>query len=372
MKKYAFIILFLLLVSCSEDLIEPLVNTDKMPQMNIVISESEYLSLLSNKLFDYEANGRLGYKNNVYDIEIEAQGAGSRYYDKWSYHVKLKNGSELEGLTEFNLSSQIYDKAMMNTLLASNLYRKIGFSVFESNYVFVNINGKSYGLYLLIEKVDEKFFSKRFMSVYELIKLGFDSKFTFSDEYNTQFYFDKEIPEDNNYNSLNEFIQALDTARTDRIEESLKPYLNVRNYLDYHAMTYIINNVDAFANNFFLYRSKPNNSFEIIPWDFDKAFTKNQTLGIYEGNEIIKKLSQNKVLNDYYLNRMQLFLNKYFTEEELFPIINSTAEKIEEAYNLDPYLGGKGNNFSAEISELKNYIKSRKSYITQIIRENLN
>ncbi|MFA7288310.1 MAG: CotH kinase family protein [Melioribacteraceae bacterium] len=372
MKKYALLIILLLSVSCSENLIEPVVNKDNLPQMNIVISKDEYLSLLSNKLFNFEANGRLGYKNKVYDIEIEAQGAGSRYFDKWSYHVKLKNDFEIEGLTEFNLSSQIYDKAMMSTLLASHLYSKIGFPVFESNFVFVNLNGKSYGLYLLVEKVDEKFFSKRYLSVYELIKLGFDSKFTFSDEYNTQFYFNKEIPEDNNFNSLNEFINALDTSRVDIIEESLKPFLNVRNYLDYHAMTYIINNVDAFANNFFLYKSSPQKSFEIIPWDFDKAFTRNQSLGVFDGNEIIKKLSQNKELKDYYLNRMRFFLNTYFTEEELFPIINSTAEKIEEAYNLDPYLGGLGNNFFTEISELKNYIKSQKTYITQIIRENLN
>lgn len=372
MKKSALIILLSSFVSCSENLIEPMVNPNLLNQMNIVLSDDEYLALLNNKLFDFEANGRLGYKDKVYDIEIEAQGAGSRYYDKWSYHIKLKNGKRLEDLTEFNLSAQNFDKTMMSTLLASHLYKRAGFPVFESKYVFINLNDKKYGLYLLIEKVDENFFSKRDMNVYELIKLGFDSKFTFSDEYNTQFYFDKEIPEDNNYNSLNEFIHALDTAQAEKIGESLKPYLDVRNYLDYHAMTYIINNIDAFANNFFLYRKSANTPFEIIPWDFDKAFTKNQSIGIFEGNEIIKKLIQNKELKEYYLGRIEFFLNNYFTEEELFLLINSAAERIKDGYNLDPYLGGLGTNFSNEISELKNYIKHRKTSLTQIIRENLN
>jgi hypothetical protein len=372
MKKFALIILFLSLVSCSEHLVEPLVTPIHLNQMNIMLTEEEYLSLLNNKLFDFEANGRLEYKGIVYDIEIEAQGAGSRYYNKWSYHVKLKNGKQLEGFSEFNLSAQNFDKTMMSTLIASHLYRRGGFPVFESNHVFVNLNGKSYGLYLLIEKVDEKFFAQRNMSVYELIKLGFDSKFTFSDEYNTQFYFDKEIPEDNNYNSLNEFIHALDTARIERIEESLKPYLDVRNYLDYHAMTFIINNIDAFSNNFFLYRKKPDTPFEIIPWDFDKAFTKNQSIGIFEGNEIIKKLILNKELKDYYLRRLEFFVENYFIEEELFPIIDDAVEMVKDGYNLDPYLGGLGINFSTEISELKNYIKLRKTSLTQIIRENLN
>jgi len=349
MKNSALIILFLSFVSCSENLIEPIVDPNLLNQMNIVLTEEEYLALLNNKLFDFQANGRLEYKGIVFDIEIEAQGAGSRYYNKWSYHVKLKNGNRIKNLAEFNLSAQNFDKTMMSTLLASHLYKRAGFPVFESNHVFVNLNGKSYGLYLLIEKVDENFFSQRNMSIYELIKLGFDSKFTFSDEYNTQFYFDKEIPEDNNYNSLNEFIHALDTARIEILEESLKPYLDVRNYLDYHAMTFIINNIDAFSNNFFLYRKKANKPFEIIPWDFDKAFTKNQSIGLFEGNEIIKKLILNIDLKDYYLRRIEFFLENYFTEEELFPIIDVAAERIKDGYNLDPYLGGLGNDFSTEI-----------------------
>jgi hypothetical protein len=45
---------------------------------------------------------------------------------------------------------------------------------------------------------------------------------------------------------------------------------------------------------------------------------------------------------------------------------------VKDGYNLDPYLGGLGINFSTEISELKNYIKLRKTSLTQIIRENLN
>ena len=56
-------------------------------------------------------------------------------------------------------------------------------------------------------------------------------------------------------------------------------------------------------------------------------------------------------------------MEKIFNKENIFPIIDSTANVIRDAYNLDPYLGKGGRYiFDQEIDDLKNYIIQRINY----------
>jgi hypothetical protein len=56
-----------------------------------------------------------------------------------------------------------------------------------------------------------------------------------------------------------------------------------------------------------------------------------------------------------------------FTEENLFPVIDSVYSVIKEAYNLDPYLGDGRYNIDSEFENLKLYIADRRQYIVNNI-----
>lgn len=362
--KYILPVLLLLMtISCDSDaILNPSDKLDNSLVMDVTIDEDDYGSLLANRANNLEVPCKIIYQNKNYNGLIRGQGAGSRFHPKWAYKISLTDGKQIEGLTEFNLSAQVYDPTMINTTIASKIYKELGFPVFESKHVFLRVNNKDQGLYPIIERVEQPFFNKRNLQVNELFKLGFDSKFTFASAYNPQFYFSKEIPDDNNFNSLIEFINALDTCNAEKIESSLSKWLDIDNYLKYHAATSIINNFDAFRNNFFLYRPRKNDPFEIIPWDFDKCFFRDEQVGIFGENEIILKLFKNETYVTNYKEKVKQLLGTLFTENYIFPIIDSTASAIKDFYQIDPYLGGRY-TIDEEISELKNFISNRRQFL---------
>lgn len=367
MKALPVILLAALLLftsGCDSDVIsDPTGSITSIPKMNIYVDHDSYVRLLNNRFTNLEVPCTIEYGGRIRKALLEPAGSGSRYFARWSYKVELTEGEPIEGLTKFNLNGQVYDPTMMHTELALYMYRSAGFPVFESRHVLVTINNRETALMLLMERVEKSFFAKREMEVSELFKAGFESKFTFNEMNNPQFQFEKKIPDDGNFNSLIDFIHVLDTCDVRRLFSTLGPSLDIRNYIRYHAITSILNNDDAFTNNFFLLRKQPQSPFEIIPWDFDKCFRRGIDVGFAGENEIIRKILKNFSGFDLYKQELEYQLNNVYTEENLFPIIDSLASEIKDAYNLDPYLGNGRYVFDHEINFLKNYITQRRTYL---------
>jgi spore coat protein H len=363
---------FLLLLSiygCDNSTIYNLSENFKtVPVLELYVEHDDYLELLANKNRNARIPAKIYYQDISATALIRSSGAGSRLHTRWSYRVVLQDCTKIEDLYVFNLSAQVNDPTMLFSTIATNLYKKLGFPLFKSKHVFIKINNQDQGLYLLIEIIDDDFFLRRDIPIFELYKAGFESLFTFSENIQPQFHFSKEIPENEDYYSLFELIYAIDTVNVKNLHLKLAKFLNIENYLRYHAMTSLINNPDAFQNNFYLIREAIDSPFKFIPWDFDRSFEQTSNIGLYGKNALIEKLLQNEYVLNRYISELEYQLDHIFTEENIFPIIDSTASFIEEAYNLDPYLGAGRFNFQEEIGGLKDYISTRR----QNIRANLN
>ena len=252
---------------------------------------------------------------------------------------------------------------MIHATIVSQLYALRGVPIFKSRHVFLKINNSDEGLFLLTERIDESFFEKRAIPVYEYYKANLDSDFSFDALTHPMFSYEKKLPEDNNYDFLFEFFNALDTCKVDNVERSLCLYLNIDDYLIYHAISSITNNNDAFQNNYYIYRQNSVTPYQFIPWDFDRAFDQEHNVGIAGKNKLFNKLYQNEFVKDKYLTEVQFNLDNYFREDIIFPIIDSTVVYIKEAYNIDPFLGGSGQNFDFRVNELKEFISKRIIYL---------
>ena len=68
-----------------------------------------------------------------------------------------------------------------------------------------------------------------------------------------------------------------------------------------------------------------------------------------------------------YYDELNFVLDNYYREDVIFPIIDSTANHIQGAYNIDPFLGGAGIKLELEVAKLKALISER----IQFYRENL-
>lgn len=361
----------LFLSACASD--TPVSPSERLSGIDVLSFYTDYDSytrLRTNKVLNTEIPVNIFYKNENFTGKIRSAGSGSKYHPRWGFNVKLQDGF-IEGFKRFNLSSQVFDRTGLNTILAIRLYGELGFPVHFVKPVFLRINSDDEGLYPLIERVDSSFFSRRGLEVYELYKLSFDADFSFDDDFVPEFVVDKEIPDNDNYTSLHELIHTLDTAGVRTINTTLKNDLDLENYLRYHALTSLLNNYDAFTNNFFLYKKTPDSPFQVIPWDFDKCFSTEPDVGAAGENEIIFKLFQSEEIKARYKNIVKDIANNYFNENFLSPIIDENAALIRDAYNLDPYLGKEGRyNFDNEISRLKEFVKNRFNNIS-IELENL-
>jgi len=358
MKKYfSAIIIFFVFNSCDTVLDNnPANNLKGMDIMRMTAEEENLINFFNNKFTDYAFPVLIHYRGEKVRASAEALGAGSRYFPQKSFVVRT-DGDLIEGLYEFNLSSQIYDRTMMKTALASYLYSSAGFPVFFSKDIFLTINNENYGVYTFIERVDEEFFRKRNISLFELYKVQFDSKFTFTRLNNVQENFDKDFPDDDgNFRFLEEFINAIDQSDTGRIFEEIGKHLDIENYLMYHAVSSVRNDPDSFTNNFFLYKASADAPFRVIPWDFDKTMFGN--IGLYGDNDLIHKLLLNDSCRTIYRNNVRYIVENLFTESALFPIIDSIYIQIKDFYELGPY--HKDYDLYKEKEELKSAVIQRR------------
>lgn len=356
------IILFLLLTfaGCDDSVIYNGSETiSELPVIEIFIDEDEYFNLLQNKATKSDVPLKIIYEGKRGTGFIRSSGGGSRMHPRWSYRVKLNDYTEVEEMNTFSLSSQSLDPTMIRTTIVSRLYKMRGVPVFRNKHIFLKINNQDKGLYLIIERIDEQFFLSRNIPIYEIFKAGLDSDFSFDSPQHPRFTYEKKLPEDNNYAHLFDFINAIDTCRVSTIEQSLADYLDVDNYITYHAISSITNNNDSFKNNYYLQRETAAAPYRFIPWDFDRAFDPFYDLGLAGHNTLFDKLRENQNIRDKYVAEIHLLLDNYFREDILFPIIDSTAAQIETAYNLDPFLGSGGYNLDFQVNQLKEVIRNQ-------------
>jgi spore coat protein H len=352
------VILFIAFACSDQVIYNPSETLSDMPIIEVFIDEDEYYNLLSSKTTDTEVPLKILYQGKTSSGVIRSSGGGSRLHPRWNYRVKLNTDFMIEALSQFSLSSQSLDPTMIHTTIVSQLFSLRGIPIFKNRHVFLKINNRDEGLYLLIERIDESFFEKRAIPVYEYYKANLDSDFSFDALTHPFFTYEKKLPEDNNYDYLFKFFNALDTCKVDNIEKSLGFYLNIDDYLIYHAISSITNNNDAFQNNYYLYRQNSVAPYHFIPWDFDRAFDLERNVGISGKNKLFDKLYQNQHVKEKYLTEVQFILNNYFREDIIFPIIDSTVVHIKNAYNIDPFLGG-GKNLDSRVNELKEFISNR-------------
>ena len=368
--KAAAVFLILIFSACDDMIIyngsESLTD---MPIIDVIIDEDEYYNMLQTKTTETEVPAKIIYNGETSSGSIRSGGGGSRLHPRWSYRINLNENSKVEGLTTFSLNSQSLDPTMIHTTIVSRLYALRGIPVFRNKHVFLKINNQDKGLYLIIERIDEEFFQVRNIPVYEIYKAVFDADLSFDSAENPRFTYEKKLPGDNNYAHLFNFINAVDTCAVSNIEQSLGNYLNIDNYITYHAISSITNNYDAFRNNYYLQRATITAPYKFFPWDFDRSFDPDNRIGLAGENSLFDKLIQNQNVKQKYMAELRFDLENYFREDVIFPIIDSTAAHIRQAYDLDPFLGGGGYNLDVQVNELKMFISNRIDFLHEYIQE---
>lgn len=368
MKKQVFVIsIVLVLTSCTVDVNN--VNTptcgEEIPPFFIEVQQERKEALLSQKLLNYEIPAVWTFRNHRYEGLLRPQGTGSRYYSAWSYTLFSTTPA---GTVDASLilSAQTSDRTKIRTMLMTYLCKEYGVWAPACELVSVWLNGEPCGVYVKVERIDEYYFQNQNLPVYELIKVMCSAKFTMCDP-DALYSFDWQIPESHSQTFFIEFLNALDTVSTERsIWNTLGTrYFDIPQYLRFHALNVVVNNVDGLSNNFYFYRPSPTSRYTVLTHDFDNAFSSAREVSLDAENEIIKKLLQSDSCRALYKKYLSELIEEYYTEERLYPIIDAYKDSIrkenEEVSSWDRA------TFDSEINQLKSHISSRRMYLRKQI-----
>lgn len=179
-------------------------------------------------------------------------------------------GAEFYGVRRLMLTNMVQDGSMIGEHLAYALHAAAGGMAPRHGWVHLKINGEDYGLFGVVESVDEHFLRDRFSNPKgPLYAMGADLVRGETVEFRL------EEGEDDDQTALLRLVAELDAARPETLPDVLARNFDVDALLTTLAIDLVSGNPDAYvtrANNYFLYRAPDTGDWTMLPWGADQAF----------------------------------------------------------------------------------------------------
>ncbi|XMB87193.1 CotH kinase family protein [Mycoplasmatota bacterium WC44] len=296
-----------------------------------------------------------GYGLVTSNTKLSLRGQSSRKEEQKSYKLVINSDIDsFKGEHILNLKKHAEDNTRIRNKLIFDLIKDIP-NTLVPNTKFVHLtlrdltNGtgklEDLGLFTHHEQVDNDFFKRRGLDHKgNLYNINFFDFYRYKDVImmkDDPLYSKKafeellEIKGSSDHSKLIALLTALDSPLIP-INQVINKYFDRDNYLTYLAVNMIVDNVDASARNFKLYRPSDSEKWYFIFWDYDKTIN----LGS-NSNDAWRKgihLYMNDNLHKQFLsvesNRQELMqkmeeLKPYFSEEKITNLLNEYKPVLE-------------------------------------------
>jgi len=251
--------------------------------IDVTITEDDWADILANPEDEIYHEAKVTIDGVVADnVGLRTKGnsslksVASSDSDRFSFKIKLdeyEKDQTLLGLDEFVLNNMFSDASYMREYLSYKIMGEAGLAVPLSSFVEVSINGEPYGLYLMVEAIEDSYLNRAFgENEGNLYKQEQGSTLVYeTDEvYKSS---EQKNGDDESKNDLANFIKILNEM-PDGEKGDIESVLNVDSALKYIAANTVLENYDSyngsFAQNYYLYNQS--GQFNVIPWDFNMAF----------------------------------------------------------------------------------------------------
>ena len=279
---------------------------------------------------------------------------------KISFNKFVKRGRH-QGLRRISLNNNFKDPTMMREKLMLDFYRAQGLPAQRSSYAKLYINDVYWGLYLVVEEINDEFLAHNFGSDTGNLYMGEPRptlEYFGDDLYNyIRRYKRKNNRKDSNWTDLTALLKKINdtVAPPADYKASLEKELDTDNLLKAWAINNLFVNVDAYnmlyPHNYYLYFQDEEKRFKWISYDFNYGFgawTPRYDLQQVTGFDIYyvhdrearvplatQLLRRNHITRQAYAAQMQELAEKHFTPENLFPEIDKIAALIRESVYAD-------------------------------------
>ena len=251
--------------------------------IDVTITEDDWADILANPEDEIYHEAKVTIDGVVADtVGIRTKGnsslksVASSDSDRFSFKIKLDEYVEdqtLLGLDEFVLNNMFSDASYMREYLSYKIMGEAGLAVPLSSFVEVSINGERYGLYLMVEAIEDSYLNRAFGenegNLYKQ-EQGSTLIYETDEAYKSS---EQKNGDDESKTDLANFIKILNEM-PDGEKGEIESVLNVDSALKYIAANTVLENYDSyngsFAQNYYLYNQS--GQFNVIPWDFNMAF----------------------------------------------------------------------------------------------------
>lgn len=148
-------------------------DKDSMTEVNIEIDESDWQWLIENAAKEEFRSANITINGEIfYNVGIRPKGnsslknvSNSNSPERYSFKIKFDeyvDGQTYNGIESIVLNNIIQDNTYMKEYIAYDLYNFLGVATPEMSYSNVKVNNETWGLYLALEVIDERYLENNF------------------------------------------------------------------------------------------------------------------------------------------------------------------------------------------------------------------
>ncbi len=267
---------------------------------------------------------------------------------------KFKKKRRFFGLEKLALNNMVEDPSMLRETLAYRLHRAVGVPAPRTAYVQVAVNGRPFGLYLMIEPIDERFLAGHADDGTGNLYEGAYGCDLYEDDVSG---FEQDGGEDESRADLASFAATAE-GPADRLFAADGP-LDLRRVLAYLAVSAFVGDFDGYrhGHNYRVYHDPVGDRWTFLPWGLDRTFRKH--LGIYDsGGLIAKRCFADPSCRRDYVRSMREVL-RVFETVDLPGELERTAALIDAAVRGDPRRPYSIKEVAAAQDKLRRYLGAR-------------
>lgn len=232
--------------------------------------------------------GSFAHRGDLYpDVSVRFRGNTACYIQKRNFKVIFNRGRLFRELRKINLNGLWTDKAIVREHLAWDFFRRIGAPYMETEFVRLHLSGVYHGLFLYVEHPSEDFLGRNGLNeranLYKAVQPPWTSgetpigveRWPTAEKYRANW--EREVNEMGDYSDLVEFVSSMHDDGSSPGGPTTE-FWSGRTFeemiLRYQIAQVVLNNIDSFAKNHFLYHDLDLDRWGIIGWDMDLVLGK--------------------------------------------------------------------------------------------------
>lgn len=367
------------------------------PICKLSVPQASWDLLLEYPQANIEVNAEFELHGKAHAVEIELQGESTLKYAKKSLKLKYPKPGFLgepflddsgpDYYRRLVLKAMYKDQSLVREAVTFDAWRLMGYDAPRHEYCNLFLNGEYYGLYVIVERVDDAFVARRGYAPGGAMYKGIGQKANYLPQYNgnLSIAWEKKLGE-GDWSDLLDFIHTLQLTPTNEAAYwgSVDPVYPLERYFDRMVWVSVTQNHDATEQNFYIYRQPPELGewWVLFPWDADVCLSNNWNIkepffeiewkhNLDGGNYFSRRLVSIDSLRNAYVDRFEEWLDGALSRDTLMALAEARIAQVEDDVPRDLALWPRPAPSTAEIEfdEIRDIIDQREDWLRGLLVE---